>query len=85
MHDWLSANDDTFVCYCLKVTKKTIVSAIQSGNITLSNIKQSTKACTGDNCRVLNPSGVCCSKDIKSLIALYSPHSSNETCSCCTQ
>ena len=53
------------------------------GNDTLSKIKESTKACTGSSCKELNPSGKCCSKDIKSLIKLYADKDSEEKCSSC--
>ena len=59
------------VCYCIGVDEATIVKAIQSGDTTLSEIKKSTKACTGTECKEKNPSGKCCSKDIKALIALH--------------
>lgn len=84
MIDWLKANDSELVCYCLGTDKKTIVDAIKNGNDTLSKIKDSTKACTGNSCKELNPSGKCCSSDIKNLIQLYSGKDTNEECcSCC--
>jgi NAD(P)H-nitrite reductase large subunit len=83
MINWLEANDSELVCYCIEVDKKTIIDAIKNGKDTLSKIKESTKACTGSSCKDLNPSGKCCSKDVKNLIQLYSGNNSNEECSCC--
>jgi NAD(P)H-nitrite reductase large subunit len=83
MINWSEANDSELVCYCIEVNKKTIVDAIKNGNDTLSKIKESTKACTGSSCKELNPSGECCSKDIKNLIKLCSGKENNESCSCC--
>ncbi len=60
------------VCYCIDVDEATIVSAINKGANSLSKIKEVTKACTGDECATKNPSGKCCSKDIKELIKKYS-------------
>jgi NAD(P)H-nitrite reductase large subunit len=83
MIHWLDANDSELVCYCIEVEKKTIIEAIKNGADTLSKIKESTKACTGSSCKDLNPSGKCCSKDIKNLIELYSGKKSNEENGCC--
>lgn len=83
MTNWLEADDNKLVCYCIEVDKRTIVEAIKNGKYTLSQIKESTKACTGNSCKDLNPSAQCCSKDIKNLIKLYSGKNSNEKCSCC--
>ena len=60
------------VCYCINVDEKTIVDAIKNGASTLKEIRETTKACTGDECKEKNPSKKCCSKDIKKLIELYS-------------
>ena len=75
--------DSDLVCYCIEVNKKTIVDSIQKGNITLQNIKDDTKACTGSECKVKNPSGKCCSKDIKELIKFYTQSEDKSSCSCC--
>lgn len=83
MTNSLETDDSALVCYCIKVDKQTIVDAIKTGNTTLTKIKESTKACTGSDCKELNPSGVCCSKEIMTLIQLYSKSDSDETCCCC--
>ena len=71
MIDWITAPDTTVVCYCKKVDKQTIVRAIHKGSLSLSRVKESTTACTGNSCATLNPSGKCCSVDIYELIRLY--------------
>jgi nitrite reductase (NADH) large subunit len=60
--DWKAAGDDQTVCYCFKVSKKKVVTAIQNGATTLSAVTRETKA--GGSC------GVCIS-DIKELIEIY--------------
>jgi len=61
-------NDDDYICYCTKIDKKTIVDAIIHGATTLKDIKETTTACTGDECTTLNPNKRCCSKEIKQLL-----------------
>ena len=65
----LSAND--LICYCCNVDKQTINISIEEGNQTLKEIKNGTNACTGDECKILNPNKRCCSKEILQLIKLY--------------
>ena len=62
------ANPDKIICYCNQVTQKEIESAIRSGAKTLPDIQKSTGACTGNQCKELNPSGKCCSGDINRLL-----------------
>jgi NAD(P)H-nitrite reductase large subunit len=59
---------DKLICYCNQVTQKEIEGAIQLGAKTLADIQQSTGACTGNQCKALNPYGKCCSGDIKRLL-----------------
>jgi len=61
-------NSGKMICYCNLVTQKEIESAIKQGAKTLSDIKQITGACTGNQCKELNPSGKCCSGDINRLL-----------------
>jgi len=56
------------ICYCNQVTQTEIEAAIQRGAKTLSDIQQITGACTGNQCKELNPSGKCCSGDIRRLL-----------------
>lgn len=86
MKDWLIVKDDEIVCYCKNVSKETIVTAIDVGADTLDKIRQMTGACTGNQCKTMNPSGRCCSQDIKTLLKLYSdasPESSTDSGACC--
>ena len=57
--DVTTLSDDDLICYCIKVDKKTIVKAIYSGATTLKEIEELTKACTGNECKELNPNGRC--------------------------
>ncbi len=59
------------VCYCINVDEECIINAINNGADSLAKVKKMTKACTGNECAELNPSGKCCSKDIKELIKLH--------------
>ena len=56
------------VCYCIDVDEETIINAIKNGADTLQKVRDTTSACTGSECKEKNPSGKCCSKDIKKLI-----------------
>lgn len=62
------ANPNKIICYCKHITQKEIERAIKLGAKTLSDIQQSTGACTGNQCKALNPSGKCCSGDINRLL-----------------
>jgi len=67
--DELSTND--YICFCLEVDKDTINKAIQNGAKTLKEIRVITNACTGNDCKILNPTGKCCSAQINKLIQKY--------------
>ena len=56
------------ICYCINIDEDTIVEAIKNGADTLKKVKETTLACTGDECKVKNPKGRCCSKEIMQLI-----------------
>lgn len=58
------------ICYCNKVSEQEIKDAIVKAAKTLKDIQTMTKACTGGNCAELNPSGKCCSADIKTLLRI---------------
>ncbi len=68
--DVTTLSDEDLICYCIEVDKKTILDAIRNGATTLSTIKETTGACTGNECKRLNPNGRCCSKEINALIQL---------------
>lgn len=67
-HNLKVVNPDKMICYCKQVTQKEIEKAIAKGARTLSDIRQTTGACTGNQCKELNPSGKCCSGDINQII-----------------
>ena len=59
---------DEIICHCKQVTKSEIEKAISDGAKTLKDIQEMTGACTGNQCKELNPSGKCCSSDINALL-----------------
>lgn len=67
------------ICYCKNVTKAEIEQAIVNGAKSLKEIQTITGACTGNQCKELNPSGKCCSGDINDL--LNKPF--EKSCCCC--
>lgn len=69
----LEAPDDEIICWCNRVTKGTILSAIKHGATSLEEIRLATKACTVGHCKELNPRGRCCSKEIKLLLSAAIP------------
>ena len=81
MRNWKDAKNSEMVCYCKEVDKATIVEAINNGAETLKDIQSKTTACTGNECKVKNPSGKCCSGDINELLKIYG--NINNSCSCC--
>jgi len=68
--DVTTLDETDLICYCIEVDKETITNAIKNGAIMLKTIKEQTKACTGSDCKNVNPNRRCCSKEIKQLIAL---------------
>ena len=75
-------NDKT-ICYCMNVSESKIVKAIREGATTLKYIQQTTKACTGNRCKELNPKKKCCSEDILAIIKRETGGESQSTCCCC--
>ena len=69
--DVASLHDDDLICFCIEVDKKTVLQAIRNGATTLEMIKKTTHACTGNECKAKNPTGKCCSPQIKKLIEIY--------------
>jgi len=66
------------ICYCKGVSKQEVETAIREGAKTLKDVQKATTACTGNQCKVLNPKGICCSGDIKKLL----PEPPKCTCCC---
>jgi len=69
------------ICYCKNVNKAEIEQAIEKGAKTLSDIQNMTGACTGGQCKELNPLGRCCYEDIKAM--LNDNNSIADSHSCC--
>ena len=81
--DWKSEDEQTTVCYCANVNKKTIVSAINEGSNDIKSIQEKTGAGIGTQCKELNPKGGCCHSDINELINIYGKSSDSCSTSCC--
>lgn len=64
----LNAPLDEIVCWCSRVTKRTLLEAIQNGATDMAAIRATTKACTIGRCKELSPRCRCCSQDIEKLI-----------------
>jgi bacterioferritin-associated ferredoxin len=73
----MDANQE-IICYCKQVTKREVELAIQNGAKTLKDIQEITGACTGNQCKEMNPKGICCSVDILPML----PQAPIK-CSCC--
>ena len=74
---------EEIICYCRKVSKSEIETAILKGALTLKDIQDSTGACKGNQCKELNPKGRCCSVEI---LAMLNNKESGQSmhCSCCS-
>lgn len=59
---------DKIICHCKQVSKNEIEKAISDGAKTLKDIQEMTGACTGNDCKEMNPSGKCCSSDINAML-----------------
>jgi len=70
------------ICYCKNVTVDEIEKAILNGAKTLGDIQNRTGACTGGQCKELNPLGRCCSVDIKAMLNDNNPKANNHCCCC---
>jgi len=68
--DVTTLDDDDLICYCIEVDKKEIMSSIQNGASSLKEIRETTGACTGSECKTRNPNKRCCSKEINQLLKL---------------
>ncbi len=68
------------ICYCKNVSEAKILDSINKGAKSLQDIQENTGACTGNQCKDLNPSGKCCSVDIENLLNISN---NSKRCSCC--
>lgn len=55
---------DEIICYCLGITRRQILAAVENGAETLRDIQEMTGACTAGDCKEKNPKKRCCSGDI---------------------
>ncbi len=66
---WKEGADPKIICYCNNVTYDEIVSAVaESKARTVKEVALLTGAMKNGNCRVNNPKGTCCHRDIESVI-----------------
>ena len=56
------------ICHCKQITKSEIEKVISEGAKTLKDVQEITGACTGNECKEMNPSGKCCSSDINAML-----------------
>ena len=61
-----------YICYCDKVTKGDIVTAVFGGAKTIKSVIEVTGAMKNPNCQENNPKGMCCGADIMEVIKEYS-------------
>lgn len=58
-----------FVCYCNRVTEEEMIRTVVDGGArTISDVARLTGAMKNGRCLTTNPKGVCCHKDIESVI-----------------
>lgn len=70
------------ICYCKNISKTEIEAAILGGAKTLKDIQEITGACTGNQCKELNPDQRCCSVEIMALLK-NNDNRQPKKCSCC--
>jgi bacterioferritin-associated ferredoxin len=73
---------EEIICYCKGVSRKRIEEAVLNGAKSLADIRKATGACTGNQCKELNPKGRCCSGDILKILDI-TEENSNDKCNCC--
>ena len=73
---------DEIICYCGKVSKSTIETAILKGAKSIKDIQEVTGACVGSQCKEVNPLGRCCSTEILNMLKGDNDRMSGK-CSCC--
>lgn len=74
---------EEIICYCGNVSKNEIETAILKGAKTLKDIQDATGACTGNQCKELNPKGRCCSVEIAAMLK-SNGNDEPKHCSCCS-
>ncbi|MBU0757781.1 MAG: (2Fe-2S)-binding protein [Nanoarchaeota archaeon] len=74
---------DEIICYCKNVKKSVIANAIENGAKNIKDIQTMTKACTGNQCKNLNPKGKCCFEDIQKILEEFEIKNTDSGCSKC--
>ena len=66
---WKDGANPRFVCYCNRITEEEIIKVVIHGNArTVKDITRLTGATRNGKCLNNNPKGVCCHKDIETII-----------------
>jgi len=73
---------EEIICFCRNISKTEIETAILKGAQTLKDVQDATGACTGNQCKELNPNGKCCSVEITMM--LNDGKSGQKQCCCCS-
>jgi bacterioferritin-associated ferredoxin len=73
---------EEITCFCKNISKSEIERAILKGAHTLKDIQDATGACTGNQCKELNPKGRCCSVEIATM--LNDGKNGQKPCCCCS-
>ncbi|HET7732848.1 MAG TPA: (2Fe-2S)-binding protein [Paludibacter sp.] len=73
---------DEIICYCKQVSKSEIEKAILDGAKTVKEIQEITGACTGNQCKEMNPSGECCYMEIFAILKVNKPKAKGSCCCC---
>jgi len=73
---------EKIICYCKNVSENSILNAMKQGANSLKDIQNMTSACTGDQCKELNPKKRCCSLEIMKLLNKENDEVKNNSCSC---
>ncbi|HEY6915699.1 MAG TPA: (2Fe-2S)-binding protein [Paludibacter sp.] len=73
---------DEIICYCKQITRSEIEKAIFEGAKTFKDIQEITGACTGNQCKEMNPSGECCSMEIFAILKENKPKTTGSCCCC---
>jgi hypothetical protein len=74
---------EEIICFCKNISKAEIETAFLKGAKTLKHIQDATGACTGNQCKELNPKGHCCSAEIATMLN-NKDYEQQKQCCCCS-
>ncbi len=73
---------EKIICYCKNTSENSILNAIKQGASSLKEIQDMTTACTGNQCKKLNPKKRCCSIEIMELLSKKNSDAKDNCCNC---